>query len=90
MIQCAQLHRQFHAAIENRASLDRRRLEDAHIKFAVLQIMMWYSKSMSSKDFPLMSDMNSVLQTFTSKYYEIFTAQYAGTFLACVNTCKEK
>ena len=52
------------AAVERHA--DRRRLEDAHLKFAVIT------------GFPPCSDINSVLQSFTSKYYTIFTAKYAG------------
>ncbi len=66
------------AAVESRASLDRRRLEDAHLKLAVLQIISWYPESLHIQDIPLTSDVNAVLARFTGIYYNQFTAKYAG------------
>ena len=65
-------------AVQRRASLDRRRFEDAHIKYAVLHIISWYSESLQLQDVPLTSDVNAVLEKFTSVYYKLFTAKYAG------------
>lgn len=74
-------------AIEDRASLDRRRFEDAHLKFAILQISAWYPELMHSKNVPLTPDISKVLEKFTSAYYRHFTTKYAGNMPSCIYQC---
>ena len=64
--------------VERRASMDRRRLEDAHLKFAVLQVISWYPDSLHLTEVPITSSVNEMLKTFTSTYYNLFNAKYAG------------
>ena len=64
--------------VERRASMDRCRLEDAHLKFAVLQVISWYPDLLHLKEVPMTSSVNEMLKTFTSSYYTLFTAKYAG------------
>ena len=58
--------------------MDRRRLEDSHLKFAVLQVMMWYSEALQLEEFPLSASVNETLSRFTAAYYIQFTRKYAG------------
>ena len=54
-----------------------------HNKFAILQVISWYPESLYLRDVPLNSDVNDVLEKFTSVYYDCFTTKYTGkiTFL---------
>ena len=75
---CPYVNRCTIGAVAKRASLDRRRLEDAHLKFSVLQTISWYPESLRLHDIPITSDVNVMLQRFIRTYYNQFTAKYAG------------
>ena len=64
--------------VERCASMDRRHLEDAHLKFAVFQVLSWYPDLLHLKEVPMTSSVNEMLKTFKSSYYTLFTAKYAG------------
>ena len=60
----------------NRQQLDRRRLEEAHLKLCVLDVFNRYPEV-----FPkwlLNTDLRSSLNAITPLYYEAFSLKYAG------------
>ncbi len=61
--------------------MDRRRLEDAHLKFAVLQVVSWYPETLQFGEVDLSSDVNDCLERFTGMYYSHFSKKYAGKWL---------
>ena len=59
-----------------RASLDRRRLEEAHLKYAVLRVYKWYPKL-----FPVMtmaSSIQQILEDMTPTFYRAFSMYYSS------------
>lgn len=63
-------------ATMDRQRLDRRRLEEAHMKICTLDVFRRYPES-----FPTWSinyDMQSNLDAVTPIYYEAFATRYAG------------
>ena len=61
-----------------RASLDRRRLEDTHLKYAVLRVYKWYPNV-----FPTMTMASSIQQTLedmTPSFYSAFSLYYSRKF----------
>ena len=61
------------------ASLDRRRLEEAHLKYCILQMYQRYPKN-----FPKWSIASTLKQTFksvTPTFYQAFSANFAGTYM---------
>ena len=62
----------------SRQSLDRRRLEDGHMRYAVLKVVSWYGEKMSPQTFPILPSVNETLATMTMKYYSNFTTKYSG------------
>ena len=57
-----------------RASLDRRRLEEAHLKYAALHVYTWYPDffpvmSMASSIQQILADMTPTFYTAFSMYY---------------------
>ena len=61
----------------SRIRLDRRRLETAHLKYAMLKTQSRYGATLSSS-IPMQTDFCKTLEKFTPLYYEAFTSKYAG------------
>ncbi len=58
--------------------MDRRRLELAHFKFAILNICSWYP-SLSAKDVVFTpGNVDEAVLEFSKKYYFLFSSKYAG------------
>ena len=72
------LHSGVAAAVQKRASMDRRRLEDAHLKFAVLQVVSWYPEALTLGEVDLSSSVSECLGRVTGTYYSQFSKKYAG------------
>ena len=64
-----------------RIKMDRRRLENAHIRYAILTISKWYPDHFSCNNIAFTSDTASTLLEFTPLYQEIFHQTYSGILL---------
>ena len=62
--------------------MDRRRLEDAHFQFAILQAASWYPEHMDINNLALHGDTKTTLKHVVSKYHGAFMAQYASKYYA--------
>ena len=58
--------------------MDRRRLEAAHLKYALLQTVAEYPNIFSDSDMVVSTDIQETLQQFTFKYYSGFQNGYSG------------
>ena len=65
-------------AAVHRCKLDRRRIEAAHLQFAILQVALWYHLAVNK--LALHTDMDSTLSDVVKEYHGIFTAHYAREF----------
>ena len=71
--------------IISRVSLDRRRLEDAHIIYAVLNFMMWYPNGFSEEDKILRpAHFNDILGHLTPVFHKCFSEKYAGNAMIII------
>ena len=68
-----------------RQKLDRRRLEAAHLLYAVLTVSLWYPHIIPSVC--LDDDLDSKLLQLISPYHRAFSEKYAGTYykFTCVD-----
>ncbi len=66
-------------AVMQRLKLDRRRLEDAHLKYAMIKVSKRYLPE--STHWTMKSDLFSSLNDFTPTYFNWFTSKYAGNYL---------
>lgn len=57
--------------------MDRRRFEDAHLKYAALKIVSWYPSMFQLEDLDLSTSINSLLSSVTASYYCTFTRKYS-------------
>ena len=64
-------------SVKNRLQLDRRRLEAAHLKYAILQVNTRFQ--LLEANIAIESDISSTLKEFTPIYYKSFAQRYAGT-----------
>lgn len=58
--------------------MDRRRFEDAHLKYAVLKVTGRYSECLKAPEFS--SDIYATLQVVTPAFYNAFQRKYSGTY----------
>ena len=66
--------------------MDRRRLEDAHLKYAVMNVVSWYpSSTFQLEDLDMSMSINNLLSSVTASYYSTFTSKYS-----CKNTLTAK
>lgn len=71
--------------IISRMSLDRRRLEDAHIIYAVLNVMRWYPNGFSDEDKILKpAHFNDILSHLTPVFHKCFSEKYAGNAMIII------
>jgi hypothetical protein len=71
--------------IKERFSLNRRRLEEAHLKYALITTIRRYPQ-LHTHSIPIRGDISQSLKEFTPSYYEAFTIKYAAhacTFPGC-------
>ena len=74
--------------LRKRQLLDRRRLEDAHLKFACLQIAKWYPQSFKHHNLVFTPSLNETLQKLTPVYHEAFLGFYSSKIClkcGCIN-----
>jgi len=62
--------------LHHRIRLDRRRLEYAHLKFAMLTVQINYS-SIATDPISMETDISKSLAPFTIRFYEAFSQKYA-------------
>ena len=61
-----------------RLGMDRRRLELAHLKYAILNVCSWYP-SLCVKDIVFVpGNVDERVLEFSKKYYLLFSSKYAG------------
>ena len=63
----------------DRTSLDRRRLEAAHFRFAVLSVQKSFPEIFS--DVAIKSDTHSILAEINEKFYQAFRCRYSGIYV---------
>ena len=68
----------FHSGSEggDQEKLDRRRLEEAHMKFCVLDVFVRYPQVFST--WKIFLNLQQCLDDVTPTYYNAFTSKYAG------------
>lgn len=69
------VYRELKVAVQ-RCRLDRRRIEAAHLQFAVLQVSLWYQLDLNK--LPLHSNTDSTLSDVVREYHGLFMAHYAS------------
>lgn len=62
----------------DRSALDRRRLEEAHMRFCILDVLQRYPQL--CPNFKLHSSLKQNLDDITTLYYDAFSQRYAGEF----------
>ena len=69
--------------VMNRLQLDRRRLEAAHLRYAVLNISSQFNLFTGDHaHITLESDIYQTLKEFTPAFFKAFTSKYAGSVCA--------
>lgn len=71
-------------ALTKRLKMDKRRLEDAHFCFAMLNIVQWYSDDLDITEIIFSSDMSKTLLQFTPIFQKLFYSKYSGNSYICV------
>jgi len=67
-------------SLKDRIILDRRRLEDAHMIYAVLNVFGWYPAKFGPEQKVIRpSHFNEILGKITPIFHQCFSEQYAGT-----------
>lgn len=66
--------------MNERACLDRRRLEEAHLKYCILKMYKKYPNYFH--DFKITSDVKHILEVVTPVYYKAFSELYMCEFIA--------
>lgn len=79
MINCFRLSTQ---ECTDRSTMDRQRLEMAHLKYAILNVCQWYSPHLSVKEVKTVpGKIDDTISVFTSVYYSCFSSRYASKLL---------
>ena len=63
-----------------RLALDRRRLEAAHLRYAVLKVVSYYPKELGTTT--IYPDFKITLEFITPLFFSIFRSHYAGEYIA--------
>ena len=70
--------------LRDRLRLDRRRLEDAHMIYAVLNVMNFYPDAFTKDDKLFRpAHFNKILYAVTPTFYKCFSEMYSG-MCACI------
>ena len=62
-----------------RAILDRRRLEEGHMKYAVLRVYKWYPKFLPAMT--MASSIQQILEDMTPTFYNAFSMYYSSKYM---------
>lgn len=68
---------------QDRQKLDRRRLETAHFRYAMLVVAMWYPSDIGS-EVKFAPDINETLLEFTPLYHLAFHRTHSGLWAHCM------
>ena len=60
--------------------MDRRRLEDAHFQYAILQVASWYPQYLDITTLALHGNTKDTLLNVVAKYHGVLMAQYASMY----------
>ena len=63
-----------------RIRLDRRRFEEAHLKYEMLMVQARYP-TMATGPLPIATDISDTLEKFTPAFYEAFSHRYSGKLI---------
>lgn len=64
--------------VSDRFNLDRRRLESAHMQFALLKVARWYEMDLNA--ISLHSDTTETMGAVIENYHGLFMAHYSSKF----------
>ena len=64
--------------LNERVTVDRRRIEEAFFQYALLKVIAWYPQHFSIGDLPLHAKTVHVLPSVVSTYHGAFMERYAG------------
>ena len=68
--------------LKDRIILDRRRLEDAHMIYAALNVLSWYPTNFGPEQKIFRpSYFNEILGHITPTFHQCFSERYAGTVI---------
>jgi len=65
--------------LSNRLRMDRRRLECAHIRYAILRTVQWYHDDIQIANITFHSNPTQTLLEFTPIFQKLFHHNYSGT-----------
>ena len=65
-------------SLTKRQSLDRRRFEAAHLRYAVLQVAAFYSELLLTQGLFVYPDVEKTLSIITPALYSAFQARFSG------------
>ena len=68
--------------LESRLRMDRRRLEEAFLQYALLKVAEWYPLDMSMHKLHLHDGLSQLLLQVTPSFHEAFTKKYSGMYIA--------
>jgi len=69
--------------LKDRITLDRRRLEDVHMIYAVLNVMAWYPEHFKVETNMLKpTNFNEVLSHITPIFHGCFSQKYTGILMS--------
>ena len=68
-----------HLLLTERLKMDRRRLECAHIRFAILKVARWYPDCFTIENIMFSGNESITLQEFVPLYQKTFHQKYSGT-----------
>ena len=68
--------------LNERSQMDRRRLECAHIRYAILKVVQWYSRDLNVEKISFHNNPSSTLLEFTPIYQKLFHHKYSGIYVA--------
>ena len=68
------------STLTKRQSLDRRRFEAAHLRYAVLKVAASYPELMGTQGLLVYPDVEKTLQIITPALYSSFQARFSGKY----------
>ena len=69
--------------LDSRLRMDRRRLECAHIRYAMLRVVQWYTYDLITSKVLFHSNPSLTLLEFTPLFQALFHHTYSGTYTKC-------
>ena len=69
--------------LDSRLRMDRRRLECAHVRYAMLRVVQWYPYDLITSKVLFHSNPSLTLLEFTPLFQALFHRTYSGTYTKC-------